>query len=694
MGEFMELKENQINSFCEEIYKIFPSSEKLNEVLNQNEDLKGKLVLEIKHNNLNDINCLNKLNKYNKNNSTSEKINLLILEAHNTEGIDRKREYEVITSSIFGNDNQNIVKHKKQVIVHDYLKLREATDNSDYKICHFFGHGRKAIKLGTEEVKPETLKVLFESRTHFQCVVFNACSSAEAAKQVSEHIDYVIGMNTEISDKAAIQFSEGFYGGLKSSINNNEYIFLRGFREGIIAIQGDNNSQYNIPVLYVNYKRAVLNLIKQLEAENKIEEFLRIFSEHSPTNKLINELYHNYSYPIKQPDLDNLVQIVRKIEDSNLVKSAYRETLPENATVDNSQINNPQTIDNIIDILREQYPLVPNNVPSILEFAKNLAGKFVENSEEYQGIKTWIEQVSSKLSISIDVKPKTEFRSQEIYTYLLIIVNDEGNDKFNLRAEYLLEDENCTIIEQKSLNLQDHNQQTGIICDSFKEIPNQIQKYLDELYNKLSGNDLKRITIELFLPIKYLKNNLDKEWRCADGLGGTTLIVREYNIVVRPSERMNNNRFHITLKNNFQRFIKNLNKYSDADLLDQEIEIINQNIIDSNYQQISDNFKDKKIGIKLNHNGTPEIAFFKAIIRGAIVIAFWRGCSIPEGSNLDDINNQLKVEFFKNNCRNLIKEMHELRKKASYNDDENFYPLGFLCDNPYRIPNIKPLKSF
>jgi hypothetical protein len=323
---------------------------------------------------------------------------------------------------------------------------------------------------------------------------------------------------------------------------------------------------------------------------------------------------------------------------------------------------------------------------------KNLAAKFSEHSQEYQNLRNWVEQISSQLDISISIQSQDEYRLREFYTYLLIIVDNEG-DKFNLCAEYLIEDENLNKLRQEPLNLSDHNEQTGIICDSFNEIPNKVKQYCDELFNQLQPNELKSITIELFLSIQYLTKNLDKEWFINDDLYDSP-IVREINIVIRPRERLKN-KFFIPLKNNFTRFKHKLNEYSDADLLNKEIEIINQKVVDSNFQKISDNFKDKKIGVKLNYNCIPDKAFFHAIIRGATVIAFWRRCLITENSNFSDIDNYIKLEYFKNDFRSFIEEMYELRKAASYQpNDENFYPLGFLCDNPNRIPNIKNFKSF
>jgi AAA-like domain len=53
---------------------------------------------------------------------------------------------------------------------------------------------------------------LFELFTdEVECVILNGCYSETQARAIAEYVPYVIGMNDAISDKAAIEFSVGFY---------------------------------------------------------------------------------------------------------------------------------------------------------------------------------------------------------------------------------------------------------------------------------------------------------------------------------------------------------------------------------------------------------------------------------------------------------------------------------------------------
>ncbi|MFB2895470.1 CHAT domain-containing protein [Aerosakkonemataceae cyanobacterium BLCC-F50] len=89
-------------------------------------------------------------------------------------------------------------------------------------IIHFSGHGAGETGLCFEDemgqlqlVTGEALAGLFKQfARQIECVLLNACYSEEQAKAIVQHIDYVIGMNKPIGDKAAIEFAVGFYDAL------------------------------------------------------------------------------------------------------------------------------------------------------------------------------------------------------------------------------------------------------------------------------------------------------------------------------------------------------------------------------------------------------------------------------------------------------------------------------------------------
>ncbi|MFH7025535.1 MAG: NB-ARC domain-containing protein [Heteroscytonema crispum UTEX LB 1556] len=89
-------------------------------------------------------------------------------------------------------------------------------------IIHFSAHGSETEGLSFEDeigkekfVTGEALGGLFKLfANHVECVLLNACYSQVQANAIAQHIDYVIGMNQAIADKAALEFSVGFYDAL------------------------------------------------------------------------------------------------------------------------------------------------------------------------------------------------------------------------------------------------------------------------------------------------------------------------------------------------------------------------------------------------------------------------------------------------------------------------------------------------
>ena len=97
--------------------------------------------------------------------------------------------------------------------------LQELLHKHRPQIVHFCGHGSGKQGLVFESdmgrehwVSTDALSNLFRLfSSRVECVLLNACYSEEQAGAIVDHINYVIGMNQEIRDDAAIAFSKGFY---------------------------------------------------------------------------------------------------------------------------------------------------------------------------------------------------------------------------------------------------------------------------------------------------------------------------------------------------------------------------------------------------------------------------------------------------------------------------------------------------
>jgi hypothetical protein len=124
----------------------------------------------------------------------------------------------------------------------------------DFKpqIVHFSGHGAAQEGLVFEDatgqeklVNSTALANLFRLFNRVECVVLNACYSKFQAEAIARHIEYVIGMNQGIGDKAAIEFSVGFY----SALGSGESIEF-AYELGCNAIQLEGLPEELTPVLY------------------------------------------------------------------------------------------------------------------------------------------------------------------------------------------------------------------------------------------------------------------------------------------------------------------------------------------------------------------------------------------------------------------------------------------------------------
>jgi hypothetical protein len=87
-----------------------------------------------------------------------------------------------------------------------------------------------------------TLFALFADQ--IECVVLNACYSATQADVIAQYIPYVVGMNRSIGDRAAIEFSIGFYDAL---LAGRDVDFA--YKLGCSAIQMAGIPEHLTPVL-------------------------------------------------------------------------------------------------------------------------------------------------------------------------------------------------------------------------------------------------------------------------------------------------------------------------------------------------------------------------------------------------------------------------------------------------------------
>ncbi|MDJ0797125.1 MAG: AAA-like domain-containing protein [Calothrix sp. MO_167.B12] len=185
--------------------------------------------------------------------------------------------------------------------------LRRALLDHEPQIVHFSGHGEGNQGLVLENnsgqmqlVSASALARLFKLFPQIECVVLNACYSQVQAEAIHQHIDYVIGMNKEIGDKAAIEFAVGFYDALGAGRTIED-----GFEFGCTSIDLESIPESSTPVLKKRKSR------KETAISPDSQPGKRILKQDVQTG---NSARVFISYRSKDPDLSLAQQFYEAIQ--------------------------------------------------------------------------------------------------------------------------------------------------------------------------------------------------------------------------------------------------------------------------------------------------------------------------------------------------------------------------------------------
>ena len=149
-----------------------------------------------------------------------DKIKILFLAANpaDTNSLKLDEEIRAITEKIRASDYRDSLDLVSAWAVRPDDLLQLLNQHKPH-IVHFSGHGNQIGEIVlvdnagyAKPVTPKAIKALFSSlKDNVRVVFFNACYSQSQAQAIGEIIDYVVGMNTTIGDRAAIIFAASFY---------------------------------------------------------------------------------------------------------------------------------------------------------------------------------------------------------------------------------------------------------------------------------------------------------------------------------------------------------------------------------------------------------------------------------------------------------------------------------------------------
>lgn len=118
-------------------------------------------------------------------------------------------------------------------------------------IVHFSSHGTKSDELVLEDnagkshaVSKEALATLFKIlKDNVRIVVLNACFSKPQAALLQETIDYTIGTNKAIGDRAAIAFAAALYRALAFGRSVKEAFALAQLELELVRLAGSDTPE-------------------------------------------------------------------------------------------------------------------------------------------------------------------------------------------------------------------------------------------------------------------------------------------------------------------------------------------------------------------------------------------------------------------------------------------------------------------
>lgn len=198
-----------------------------------------------------------------------KKILILAANPIGTKELDLGKEKNQIEDRLRSKENFSI----ETKLAVRYHELQTAIEESSPHIVHFCGHGAAKDGLVFEGddrearlIPTNALSDLFKGHSdQVECVVLNACYSKVQALAIAQNINYVIGMDHEIEDTAAIEFSRGFYNTLSTSKD-----YERAYEDGCKAIRTAGLEGRGQPVKITNKESLKANLNFFIQGSQKI----------------------------------------------------------------------------------------------------------------------------------------------------------------------------------------------------------------------------------------------------------------------------------------------------------------------------------------------------------------------------------------------------------------------------------------
>lgn len=183
------------------------------------------------------------------NNARVKTILILAANPKNTAPLRLDREIREIDEGLRRANKRELYKLEQKWAVRSRDFYRAILDYQP-NIVHFCGHGAGEDGIVLEDdtgkmalVQTNALASMFKlfAKKGVECVILNACYSEVQAEAISQYINYVVGMNRAVGDRAAVAFAVGFYDAIAAGYEVEEGYELgcsqmMSFRENEIPV--------------------------------------------------------------------------------------------------------------------------------------------------------------------------------------------------------------------------------------------------------------------------------------------------------------------------------------------------------------------------------------------------------------------------------------------------------------------------
>jgi vWA-MoxR associated protein C-terminal domain len=370
----------------------------------------------------------------------------------------------------------------------------------------------------------------------------------------------------------------------------------------------------------------------------------------------------------QQQSIQQLAQILGQMGNPEQVRSAYRDTLPNDSHVSRSEaVGYADMVAQLQDFRR------------LLDFVMQLAGDRNTPQPIQQQLHDLIAQwkgMGEQPSRS-SVSPL----QAKLQSYLQIVVNpDSGSDGFIING-WLIPDEAVQDTAKRYHPLDLEDDQKGTSC-TLEQISEKLDQFLNQSLRFLGGKRYD-LTIEVFLPLDYLCTEIDR-WKLNDlDLGVESLVGTEYRMVVRSSERLSlkylDRRWNMWCTN-WERLQQCWHKPPDAS----DFEHLSQLEV-CNWKRFVNSLTEK-LGLKLTCGlvASQRKELFTHVLTAAAPIAIWVRCDLPHLDSVAEIDELLGM----GPLQELAEKVWKKRRDADEADNSEEHlgsHLALMWEDPHRL---------